>query len=379
MTTKKPPRSLPGGVYRKEICEAHMQCLAVSTGNLRMSKENITALELSAMNDEKVKDAKREANRRFRERRDARMAEDPEYAALIKERRREYRRRYEAKLTAERAESIQRSRLAYRYSLRGKMQNIYGQRVCRAREKGLPVDDFESWFSSLPPRPEDTDLWTWHLKAIDPSNGVTAGNYHWVKALKPGALDSKLGDFNIGLACRGRCAKKRLVKVAHEEERESIKDLGRSRAATSRQIKAYIDHEANIGRFLGYSLRIIGVEYRYASCRGKYPQAFYTLRCSACGAVFSRQAYRVLGTKSLAPHDTCPHCQSSAKNAMRHAKNSNYFEFKEKLKNITVREDVLKNSHSDYGIRNCDMNFCEYVIDADLLGYGDTLREIYAI
>jgi hypothetical protein len=130
---------------------------------------------------------------------------------------------------------------------------------------------------------------------------------------------------------------------------------------------------------LGYSLRIIGVEYRYTSCRGKYPQAFYTLRCSACGAVFSRQAYRVLGTKSLAPHDACPHCQSSAKKAVRHAKNSNYFEFKEKLKNITVREDVLKNSHSDYGIRNRDMDFCEYCIDADLLGYGDTLREIYAI
>lgn len=42
--TKKPPRSLPGGVYRKEICEAHMQCLAVSTGDLIMSKENITKL-----------------------------------------------------------------------------------------------------------------------------------------------------------------------------------------------------------------------------------------------------------------------------------------------------------------------------------------------
>lgn len=356
-----------------------MQCLAVSTGDLSMSKENITERELSAMNDEKVRDAKREANRRFKEKQRARLAEDPEYAELIKERRREYRRRYEAKLTAERAESIQRSRNAYRYSLRGKMQNIYGQRVCRAREKGLPFDDFESWFSSLPQRPEDTDLWTWNLKAIDPSNGVTAGNYHWVKALKPGALDSKLGDFNMGLACRGKSAKKRLVKVAHEEDRESIKDLGRSRAATSRHIKAYIDHEANIGRFLGYSLRIIGVEYRYTSCRGKYPQAFYTLRCSACGAVFSRQAYRVLGTKSHAPHDTCPHCQSSATNAARHAKNSNYFEFKEKLKNITVREDVLKNSHSDYGIRNRDMDFCEYCIDAELLGYGDTLREIYAI
>lgn len=356
-----------------------MQCLAVSTGDLSMSKENITELELSAMNDEKIRDAKREANRRFRERRDARMAEDPEYAALIKERRREYRRRYEEKLTAERAESIQRSRNTYRYSLRGKMQNIYGQRVCRAREKGLPFDDFESWFSSLPQRPEDTDLWTWNLKAIDPGKGVTSGNYHWVKALKPGALDSKLGDFNIGLACRGRCAKKRLAKVAHKEDLESIKDLGRSRAATSRQIKAYIDHEANIGRFLGYSLRIIGVEYRYASSRGKYPQAFYTLRCSVCGAVFSRQAYRVLGTKSLAPHDTCPHCQKSAKNAARHAKNSNYFEFKEKLKNITVREDVLKNSHSDYGIRNRNMDFCEYCIDADLLGCGDTLREIYDI
>ena len=150
-----------------------MQCFAVSTGNLRMSKENITELELSAMNDEKVRDAKREANRRFRERRDAWMSEDPEYAVLIKERRREYRRRYEEKLTAERAESIQRSRMAYRYSLRGKMQNIYGQRVCRARENGLPVDDFESWFSSLPQRPEDTDLWTWNIKAIDPSNGVS--------------------------------------------------------------------------------------------------------------------------------------------------------------------------------------------------------------
>ena len=344
-----------------------------------MSKENITELELSAMNDEKVRDAKREANRRFRERRDARMSEDPEYAAIIKERRREYRRRYEEKLTAERAESIQRSRMAYRYSLRGKMQNIYGQRVCRARANDLPVDDFESWFSSLPPRPEDTDLWTWNIKAIDPSKGVTAGNYHWVKALKPGALDSKLGDFNLGLECRGKSAKRRLVKVAHEEDRESIKGLGRSRAATSHQIKAYIDHEANIGRFLGYSLRIIGVEYRYTGSRGRYAQAFYTLRCSVCGEVFSRQAYRVLGTKSHAPRDACPHCQKSAKNAVRHSKNSGYWEFKQMLKNITVQEDVFRNSHSDYGIRNRDMDFCEYCIDADLLGCGDTLREIYAI
>ena len=133
-----------------------MQCPVVSTGDLSMSKENITAIELSAMNYEKARDAKREANRRASEKRRARMAEDPEYAALIKERRREYRRRYEEKLTAERAESIQCSRLAYRYSLRGKMQNIYGQRRMQARERGLPVDDFESWFSSLPPRPEDT-------------------------------------------------------------------------------------------------------------------------------------------------------------------------------------------------------------------------------
>lgn len=331
------------------------------------------------MNDEKVRDAKREANRRLKKKQRARMEQDPEYAELIKERRREYRRRYEEKLTAERAESIQRSRLAYRYSLRGKMQNIYGQRVFRAREKGLPFDDFEAWFSSLPQRPEDTDLWTWNLKAIDSSKGVTAGNYHWVKALKPGALDSKLGDFNIGLTCRGKRAKKRLAKVAHKEDLESIKDLGRSRAATSRQIKAYIDHEANIGRFLGYSLRIIGVEYRYASSRPLYPQAFYTLRCSVCGAVFSRQAYRVLGTKSHAPRDTCPHCQAGAKNAALRAKNSGYYEFKQMLKNITVQEDVFRNSHSDYGIRNRDMDFCEYCIDADLLGCGDTLREIYAI
>lgn len=356
-----------------------MQRLAVSTGDLIMSKENITELELSAMNDEKVRDAKREANRRFKKKQRARMEQDPEYAELIKERRREYRRRYEEKLTAERAESIQRSRLAYRYSLRGKMQNIYGQRVFRAREKGLPFDDFEAWFSSLPQRPEDTDLWTWNLKAIDPSKGVTAGNYHWIKALKPGALDSKLGDFNLGLKCRGKCAKKRLVRVARKDDIESIKDLGRSRAATSRQIKAYIDHEANIGRFLGYSLRIIGVEYRYTSSRDRYPQAFYTLRCSVCGAVFSRQAYRVLGTKSHAPHDACPHCQAGAKQAALRAKNSGYYEFKQMLKNITVQEDVFRNSHSDYGIRNRDMDFCEYCIDADLLGCGDTLREIYAI
>lgn len=331
------------------------------------------------MSDEKVRAARREYNRRAREKQRARMAEDREYAELIRERRREYRRQYEENLTAERAESIQRSRHAYRASLRGKMQDIYGQRVFRARKKGLPFDDFEAWFSSLPQRPEDTDLWTWNLKAIDSSKGVTAGNYHWVKALKPGALDSKLGDFNIGLTCRGKRAKKRLAKVAHKEDLESIKDLGRSRAATSRQIKAYIDHEANIGRFLGYSLRIIGVEYRYASSRPLYPQAFYTLRCSVCGAVFSRQAYRVLGTKSHAPRDTCPHCQQCAKNAALRAKNSGYYEFKQMLKNITVQEDVFRNSHSDYGIRNRDMDFCEYCIDADLLGCGDTLREIYAI
>lgn len=343
-----------------------------------MSKENIKTLE-ERRNDEKVRAARREYNRRAREKQRARMAEDREYAELIRARRREYCRRYEENLTAERAESIQRSRHAYRASLRGKMQDIYGQRVFRAREKDLPVDDFEAWFSSLPQRPEDTDLWTWNLKAIDPSKGVTAWNYHWVKALKPGALDSKLGDFNIGLACRDKCAKKRLVKVAHKEDLDSIKDLGRSRAATSRQIKEDIDHEANIGRFLGYSLRIIGVEYRYASSRGRYPQAFYTLRCSVCGAVFSRQAYRVLGTKSKAPRDACLHCQQCAKNAARHAKNSGYYEFKQMLKNITVQEDVFRNSHSDYGIRNRDMNFCEYCIDAELLGYGDTLRQIYDI
>lgn len=331
------------------------------------------------MSDEKVRAARREYNRRAREKQRARMAEDAEYAELIRARRREYSRRYAESLPAERAEALARARHEYRASLRGKMKDIYGQRVFRARKKGLPVDDFEAWFSSLPPRPEDTDLWTWNLKAIDPSKGVAAGNYHWVKALKAGALDTRLGDFNSGCRCRGMAAKKRLVRVAHKEGIEAIKDLGRSRAATSRQVKADIDHEANIGRFLGYSLRIIGVEYRYARSRGKYFQAFYTLRCSACGAVFSRQAYRVLGTKSHAPRDTCPHCQAGAKQAVLRAKNSGYYEFKQMLKNIVVQEDVFRNSHSDYGIRNRDMNFCEFCIDADLLGCGDTLREIYAI
>lgn len=331
------------------------------------------------MIDEDTRATRRDYSRRAREKQRARMAEDPEYAETIRTRRREYSRRYEERMPAERSAALERARHAYRNSFRGKMHDIYGQRVLAARKKGLPFDDFETWFSSLPMRPEDTDLWTWGIKAINPARGVVAGNYDWVKRMKPRVLDTRLGDFNSGCRCRENVAKKRLARIAHKECLDTIKDLGRSRAATSRQIKADIDHEANIGRFFGYSLRIIGVEYRHVSSRPKYPQVFYTLRCSACGAVFQRLAYRVLGTRSISPRDTCPHCQAGARKAELRSRNSGYYEFKQMLKNITVQEDVFKNSHSDYGIRNSDMDFCEYCIDADLLGYGDTLREIYAI
>lgn len=295
----------------------------------------------------------------------------------MQEKKREAQRRYrESNRESINARSRERMR-AKRATPEGRLREVYCQRAFKARKKGLPVDAFAEWFAALPPRPEDTDLWMWDLKAIDPGKGVTEGNYIWVKSLKNKVLDNKLGDFNTGNKCSAGRGKVRLSKIAKRDGLDTMQDLARSRAASMREIRAAIDHEANVGAFFGYSLRVVGVEYRQTVRPA--PIAFYTIRCSACGAVFSREAYRFLGTRSRAASQSCPNCQAGAKKAVRRAKNSNYFEFKEKLKNITVREDVLKNSHSDYGIRNRDMDFCEYCIDAELLGYGDTLREIYAI
>lgn len=298
-------------------------------------------------------------------------------SSYMQENRREAQRRYrESNRESINAKSRERRR-AEHATPKGRLREVYCQRALKARKKGLPVDAFAEWFAALPPRPEDTDIWMWDLKAIDPARGVVTGNYHWVKSLKNKVLDNKLGDFNIGNKCTAERGKARLSKIAKRDGLDTMQDLARSRAASMREIRADIDHEANVGAFFGYSLRVVGVEYRQTVRPA--PIAFYTIRCSACGAVFSREAYRFLGTRSRAASQSCPHCQAGAKKAAAKAKNSTYFELKEMLKNITVREDVLKNSHSDYGIRNCDMNFCEYVIDADLLGYGAQLREIYAI
>lgn len=315
------------------------------------------------MNDEEKRKKSREAQRRYREKQRARMAQDPEYAERSRARSRE---RMRERMRAERA------------TPKGRLRQVYCQRAYKARKKGLPVDTFAEWFAALPPRPEDTGLWMWDLKEIDKAKGVTAGNYRWAKSLKDKILDNKLGDFNTGIKCSAGRGLARLSKIAKRDGLDTLQDLARSRAASMREIRAAIDHEANVGRFFGYSLRVIAVEYRHSASRPA-PIAFYVCRCSACGAVFSREAYRFLGTRSRAASQACPHCQAGAKKAAAQAKNSTYFEFKEMLKNITVREDVLRESHSDYGIRNRDMNFCEYIIDADLLGYGGTLREIYAI
>ena len=266
---------------------------------------------------------------------------------------------------------------AKRSTPEGRLKEVYLVRACAARKKGLPISPFEEWRDALPPRPDDTDLWKWVLKAIDPAKGLTAGNFRWDKYLRDKVLDNKLGDFNIGCSCSSGKGKTRLSRIAKNEGLETLKELGRSHNALVRQKRADIDHAANVGAFFGYSLRVIAVDLRPR--KDGQTTAFYTLRCSACGAVFSRLACRLMGTKGRPKNDVCPHCQAGARRAVSHAKNTGYFEFKEMLKNITVQEDVFRNSHSDYGIRNRDMDFCERCIDADLLGYGDTLREIYAI
>lgn len=321
---------------------------------------------------------KRARNRERHEKRKARMAEDPEFAARVQATRRRASQKYnESNRERLNAEARERMRAA-RATPEGRLRNVYGQQAFRARKKGLPVDGFGEWLAALPPRPEDTDLWTWDLRAIDPAKGVTAGNYRWVKSLKDKILDNKLGDFNTGNRCSAERGKARLSKIAKRDGLDTMQDLARSRAASMRENRADIDHEANVGAFFGYSLRVIALEYHHCASR-KAPRVHYVCRCSACGAVFSRNALRFLGTRKYPASTACPHCQASATKSAAQAKNSGYYEFKQMLKNITVREDVLKNSHSDYGIRNRDMNFCEYCIDADLLGYGDTLREIYAI
>lgn len=260
----------------------------------------------------------------------------------------------------------------------GKLRNLYASRAVYNRRKGLPISPFEEWRDALPPRPDETDLWTWSIKAIDPAKGLTAGNFRWEKRLKNGTLNNKLGDFNIGIENTARGGKKkRLVRIAKAEGLETLADLGHSYKALVRQNRADIDHEANVGRFFGYSLRVIGVEYRQTARPA--PVAFYVLRCSVCESTFTRQACRVLGTKKHAACTICPHCQATAKRAQASSRSMTYYEFKQMLKIATVREEVFKNSHSDYGVRNTNMDFCERCIDADLLGCGDTLREIYAI
>lgn len=316
--------------------------------------------------------------RAFYEKKKARMAEDPEFAEQERAKHRAATREFRAK-HRERINAAARERMrAERATPEGRLKTIFYTRAHRARKKGLPVGDFGEWLAALPPRPADTDLWEWDLVAIDPEKGVTAGNFRWQKSLRDKVLTEKAETLNIGICGSTRYKRRRLARIARRDGLDTLDEVEHSPAALAREIRAPIDHEANVGAFFGYSLRVIAVEYRHVPSRTD-PKVFYVCRCSACGGVFSRLALRLVGTRSRPRNDTCPHCQETAKRSVSQAKNSRYAELKKELKKLTVHDAVLKNSHSDYGIRNRDMDFCEHCIDADLLGYGETLREIYAI
>lgn len=325
---------------------------------------------------------RREANRRWRERERERRKNDPEYAEAFRAKCREHVKRYKERCEADpelaerRRERNQRYRDAHRLDESYRLRQIYQKRRQLCQRDGLPYAPQNEWLASLPPRPEETELYIWELRAIDPSKGLVPGNYEWVERCRNKIFDDLKHDLNIGCEGTAKSKRKRLCRIAKRKNLETVEELARCPEALSRMRAKNIDHAANIGRFFGYSLRVIDLDIRQSE---KCTCAFYICRCSVCKHTFSCQAARLLGGRGRPANTDCPFCHDRARRSKRRSRNSGYYELKRKLHNIVAREDIAHESLSHYTWRSRNMDFADFIIDAKLAGRLDEMQQIYDI
>ena len=329
---------------------------------------------------------RRASNKEFRERYKARMESDLDFAASQREKGKEkwqrYKERYHSdpefreKARKMNADIGSRYREKHRHDDFYRLRMIYAQRVQKCIARGLPYAPQDEWISSLPPRPEDTDLWDWALKAIVPSKGLVPGNFKWVRHAKDRALDKLTNELNIGCGGDDKTKRKRLCRIAHRDGLETVSEVADSPRALAKERASPIDHTANIGRFFGYSLRVVDIDMRQSA--GSI-NTFYILRCSVCGRKFSRTAVRVLGARKIPANTDCPHCHGHATRSLLRAKNSGYYEIKRKLRLIVAREEIAHECLSHYTWRSRNMDFADLIIDAKIAGRFDEMRQIYDI
>lgn len=331
---------------------------------------------------DELMERRREAKRRWRERDRERRENDPEYAeafrANCRENARHYKERCEAdpELAERRRESNQRYRDAHRLDDSYRLRQIYQKRRKLCLRDGLPYAPQNEWIASLPPRPEETALYIWELRAIDPSKGLVPGNYEWVERCRNKIFDDLKHDLNIGCEGSDKSKRKRLCRIAKRKNLETVGELASCPEALSRMRAKNIDHVANIGRFFGYSLRVVDIDIRQGE---NATRAYYICRCSVCKHTFSRQAERLLGGRKRKANTDCPFCHGHARLSKMHSRNSGYYELKRKLHNIIAREDIAHESLSHYTWRSRNMDFADFIIDAKLAGRLDEMQQIYDI
>ena len=333
-------------------------------------------------NDQELAERRREANRRWRERERERRENDPEYAEAFRAKCREHARHYKERCKADpelaerRRESHQRYRDAHRRDDSYRLGQIYQKRRKLCLRDGLPYAPQNEWLASLPPRPEETELYIWELRAIDPSKGLVPGNYEWVERCRDKIFDGLKNELNIGCEGSNKSKRKRLCRIAKHNNLETVDELAACPSALSRMRAKNIDHVANIGRFFGYSLRVIGLDIRQSKTS---TSVFYVCRCSVCKRTFSRQASHLLGGRKRTANTDCPFCQGRSRHSKIHSRNSGYYELKRKLHNIVAREDIAHESLSHYTWRSRNMDFADFIIDAKLAGRVDEMQQIYDI
>jgi hypothetical protein len=331
---------------------------------------------------EEIAERKRAERQRWQERHRERMENDPEYAEAFRARCRANVRRNRERCKADPEaferyrERNQRYRDAHRHDDAYRLRQIYYKRLALCQRDGLPYVPQSEWVASLPPRPEDTEVCGWALRAIEPSKGLVPGNYEWVKRCKRMVFDGLKNELNIGCEGTDKSKRRRLGDIAKRNNIDTVEELAKCPEALSRLRVKNIDHAANIGRFFGYSLRVIDLDVRRNM---KTTSVFYICRCSVCKHTFSCQAARLLGSKGRPGNTDCPFCSDRARRSKRRSRNSGYYELKRKLHNIVAREDIAHESLSHYTWRSRNMDFTDFIIDAKLAGRLDEMQQIYDI
>lgn len=331
---------------------------------------------------EEIAERKRAERQRWQERHRERMENDPEYAEAFRARCRANVRRNRERCKADPEaferyrERNQRYRDAHRHDDAYRLRQIYYKRRDICLRDGLPYVPQSEWVASLPPRPADTEVCGWALRAIEPSKGLVPGNYEWVKRCKRMVFDGLKNELNIGCEGTDKSRRRRLGDIAKRNSIDTVEELAKCPEALSRLRVKNIDHAANIGRFFGYSLRVIDMDVRRNM---KTTSVFYICRCSVCKHTFSCQAARLLGSKGRPGNTDCPFCHGHARHSKAHSRNSGYYELKRKLHSIVAREDIAHESLSHYTWRSRNMDFADFIIDAKLAGRLDEMQQIYDI